>query len=311
MRHVIGIDLGGTTIKYAIVNENGKMLYEAILPSKADKSAKDILNQLYIAIDELVAFAKTENIKLSGLGIGSPGIIDRMSGRVLGAAENLKGWEDIQLSRLLREHIDIPIYVDNDANVMGLAEATFGSAKGLTDVVFITIGTGIGGALIVNGQLYGGYRNRGAELGHFPFIANGERCACGAVGCFEHYASITALIKSYTNRCKAAGKEVPSDVNGEYIVERYHCDEPEAVEAIHENTDYIGQALAGFINIFSPQKVIIGGGIAEAGEFYLDLINKSINRQVMADCAVNTSVELATLGNKAGCLGAAGLVFTA
>lgn len=311
MRHVIGIDLGGTSIKYAIVNENGRLLYEAIMPSLANESSDQIIKQILAAIDELVEFAETEKIKLSGLGIGSPGIIDRLSGTVLGGAENLKGWENIALSKIIRTHIDMPVYVDNDANVMGLAEATFGSAKGSTDVVFLTIGTGIGGALVINGKLYGGYSNRGAELGHFPLIADGEDCACGSVGCFEHYASATALIRNYTNLCKENGKEVPAELDGKVIVDLYHKGDENAIAVVNENCKYIGHAVAGFINIFSPQKVIIGGGLADAGQFYLELIKKSVNRYVMPDCAIHTSIELASLGNQAGCLGAAGLVFTA
>lgn len=311
MKNVIGIDLGGTAIKYALVDKGGKALYEGILPSKADESAEKIIEQLKVAIDDTLRYSRENNLEVYGLGIGSPGIIDTISGTVMGGAENLKGWEQVPLARLLREAYDLPIYVDNDANVMGLAEATFGAAKGCTDVIFLTIGTGVGGAMIINGKLYGGYRNRGGELGHFPLIADGEDCACGSRGCFEQYASASALVRRYKKQLEKNNKPVPEGVNGKYIVQQYHAGEPEAVFSLNENCDFIGHAIAGFVNIFSPQKVVIGGGLSEAGEFYMNKIREAANKYCMADCAFSTHIEPAVLGNKAGYLGAAGLVFTA
>ena len=311
MKTVIGIDLGGTSIKYALVDSLGNALFNGVLPSKANESAEKIVEQLKESIRAVLSFAETEQHVVQGIGIGSPGIIDTQTGTVLGGAENLKGWEQIPLVQILSREFDLPIYLDNDANVMGLAEAAFGAAKGCTDVVFLTIGTGIGGGLIIDGKIYGGYLNRGGELGHFPLIANGEECACGSKGCFEHYASATALIRRYKARLLANGKDVPKEVDGKHIVECYHQGQAEAIEALNENCAYIGHAVAGFINIFSPQKVIIGGGLSDAGPFYLDQIRQAAVRYSMADCAVNTAIEAAVLGNRAGCLSAAGLVFQA
>lgn len=311
MRNVIGIDLGGTAIKYALVTETGKVIYESHLPSKAKESASKIIEQIRKAIDEVIEFAESKDIKLYGIGIGSPGIIDTVSGTVVGEAENLKGWKDIPLAQILKKYYDCPIYIDNDANVMGLAEASFGIAKGCTDVVFLTIGTGIGGAMIINGNLYGGYHNRGGELGHFPLIANGETCNCGSQGCFEQYASATALIRRYKCLLKENKKAIPNNIDGIYITSQFKANEPEAITALTENCDFIGHAIAGFINIFSPQKVVIGGGLSEAGDFYIDMIRSAAQKYGMKNCSLNTKIERASLGNQAGCLGAANLVFTA
>ncbi|MGL5262721.1 MAG: ROK family protein [Bacteroides sp.] len=311
MEKVIGIDLGGTSIKYALVDEAGESLYGGTLPSGASESAEKIIEQLEKAIQAVLDFSQSKGYSIKGIGIGSPGIIDTATGTVLGGAENLEGWEQVPLVEILSDSFRLPVYLDNDANVMGLAETTFGAAKGCTDVVFLTIGTGIGGGLIIDGKLYGGYRNRGGELGHFPLIANGETCACGSRGCFEHYASATALIRRYTALLNQSGKALPEEINGKYIVDQYKQGEKEALTALDENCDLIGHAVAGFINIFSPQKVIIGGGLSDAGSFYIDKIKESASRYSMPDCAVNTTIEAAILGNRAGCLGAAGLVFNA
>lgn len=309
MKYAIGIDLGGTFIKYALINENGDFINEGKLPANADISAEKIIEQLFKAINILIEYAQMENILVSGIGIGTPGIVDEKNGIVLGGAENLAEWENISLASIIKAQTGLDVFVNNDANVMGLAETAFGAAKGCTDVIFLTVGTGIGGSIIINGKLYGGYKNRGTELGHVPLIANGEPCACGSRGCLETYASASAMIERYKQTLLAKDMLINDDIDGEYIIKLYHQGDGIATTCVEENCYFLGHAIAGFINIFSPQKVIIGGGLADAGDFYIEKIKNYTNKYVMDDCAVNTSIEKASLGNKAGCLGAAGLVF--
>lgn len=311
MRNVIGVDLGGSAIKYALITEHGNILYESQLSSKADVSSDAIIEQIKKAIADVFDYAQTQGLEVSGVGVGSPGIIDSIKGTVIGKAENLKGWENIPLVSILRSEFDCPVYIDNDANVMALAELAYGAACGCTDAVFLTIGTGIGGAMIINRELYGGFRNRGAELGHTPLIAHGEACNCGSVGCFEQYASVTALLRDYKQLLQENDKTIPESIDGKYIITKYHENESEAITALNRHCDYVGYAISGFINIFSPQRVIIGGGISEAGEFYIDKIREYNQKYVINDCGINTEIVKAKLGNLSGCIGAASLVFTA
>ncbi len=167
----------------------------------------------------------------------------------------------------------------------------------------------IGGAVIIDGKLYGGYKNRGTELGHVPFIANGERCACGSVGCLEMYASAAAMVKRYKKKYEEKHGTSLSDIDGEHIINLYKSEDEIAIASINENCSFLGHAVAGFINIFSPQKVIVGGGLTDAGEFYIDKIREVVKLYVMSDSVVNTIIERAVLGNKAGFMGAAGLCF--
>lgn len=308
MKYAIGIDLGGTSIKYAIVSEEGKFLTEGIEPTYADVSADKIISQLFVVVDAALAYAKENNITLSGIGIGSPGIVDEAEGTILGGAENLAGWENIPLASIIEKYAQLPVKVNNDANVMGLAEAAFGAAKGCSDVLFLTIGTGIGGAILINKKLFGGFKNRGTELGHVPIIANGELCACGSVGCLEHYASASAMVRRYEERLKKTSKEVPASISGKYIIGLYHENDELAREVVDENCDFIGHGIGGFVNIFSPEKVVIGGGLADAGEFYIEKIRKAARKYAMPDCMINTTITKAELGNRAGCLGAADLI---
>ena len=303
MRYAVGIDLGGTFVKFALVSESGEILFDDKLSIGGKALRDDILATVSKAIGLVIQKAGESDIKVIGIGFGSPGIVD--GGIVHGGADNLNGWENINISALYSAEFGLPVFVDNDANVMGLGEAVYGAAKGCTDVIFLTVGTGIGGALIMNGQLYGGYKNRGTEMGHVTIDHKGIACNCGGRGCLEAYASTSALIGQYKQR---TGKE-ESEINGHYIVKKFQEGEAAAMECMEEHTDYLGHAIAGFINTFAPQKVIIGGGISESGQFYIDMIKKSAFGYVMSDCSKFTDVVGATLGNSAGCLGAASLIF--
>jgi glucokinase len=303
MRYAAGIDLGGTFVKFALVSENGDILFDDKLSIGGKALREDILETLSKAIGLIIQKAGESEITIIGIGLGSPGIVD--GGIVHGGADNLNRWENINLAGLYSTEFGLPVFVDNDANVMGLGEAVYGAAKGCSDAIFLTVGTGIGGAIIANGQLYGGYKNRGTEMGHVTIDHKGIACNCGGRGCLEAYASTNALIGQYVQR---SGKD-SNEINGHYIVDKFLAGEVAAVECMQEHTDYLGHAIAGFINTFAPQKVIIGGGISEAGQFYIDMIKKSAFSYVMPDCSGFTDVVGATLGNSAGCMGAASLVF--
>lgn len=302
-KYAIGIDLGGTFIKFALVSDAGEILYSSKLSIGSSAKREDILDTMHKAIQLTLESASKNGVSASGIGIGSPGVC--CDGIVVGGADNLDRWADLNLSKIYSEAYNLPVLIDNDANVMGLGEAVFGAAQDCTDVIFLTVGTGIGGAIVADGKLYGGYKNRGTEMGHVTIDHKGIDCNCGGRGCLEAYASTNALIAQYAQR---SGKN-EKDINGHYIVDRFLEGEVAAVECMQEHTDYLGHGIAGFINTFAPQKVVIGGGISEAGQFYIDMIKKSALGYAMPDCAANTDVVGATLGNQAGCLGAASLIF--
>lgn len=307
MEYAIGIDLGGTSIKYALVNQAGDLLLEGRLPSLAHVSAEKVIEQLTKAATLLKDEAIKQKLKVRGIGLGTPGIVDESNRIVLGGAENIVGWENIDVASLLEELMSLPVKVGNDAGMMGWGEMKFGSGKGYTHVVFLTVGTGIGGSVFIDGKPFNGYANRGMELGHVPLIANGERCACGAVGCLEHYASTSALVRRFSALAQERQQSFDAEINGELIVRLYQEKFPTAVECMNEHFYYLGRGIAGFVNIFSPQRIVIGGGIAEAGTFYIENIRKIVREHVIADCALNTEIVVASLGNRAGLVGAASL----
>ncbi len=309
--YAIGIDLGGTNVKYALIDNEGVFHFDGILPSMAEVSAEAVIGQLAEAVSQVKKVAALNGIDLKGVGIGTPGIVDETGRIVVGGAENIRGWENIALAGRLEEISGLPVRMGNDANLMGLGETVFGAGRGASDVVFITVGTGIGGAVVIGGKLFAGYAGRGTELGHVPLIADGEKCACGSVGCLEHYASASALVRRFCDRMKRESPAFdPGNVDGKYIVGLYRQGDAVAVESLDEHCDFLGHGIAGFINIFSPQKVVIGGGLSQAGEFYISKVREAAMKYSMRDCAVNTEIVAAELGNRAGCLGAASLVLS-
>lgn len=309
-KYAIGIDLGGTSVKYALIDNKGVFHFQGRLPSKANVSACAVTEQILSAINRVMDFASENELRVEGIGIGTPGIVDAASRKVLGGAENIKGWENIALAEIVENATGLQTYVGNDANMMGLGESRFGAGKGFSDIVFITVGTGIGGAVVIGGKLFGGYANRGTELGHVPLMADGEKCACGAIGCLEHYASASALVRMFTAKAAEYGYDLSGQaVDGELIVRLYKENHPLAVDCLNLHCRYLGQGIAGFINIFSPQRVVIGGGLADAGPFYIEKVSREAMRFAISDCAVNTRLVAASLGNRAGSLGAASLVF--
>lgn len=308
MNYAIGIDLGGTSVKYALVSEAGEVLFGGKLPSQASVSAGAVMEQVAEAARTVKEEAAKRNCILKGIGLGTPGIVDETNRIVLGGAENIAGWENIDLASFLEEQTGLPAIIGNDANLMGLGETKYGAARGCSHVVFLTVGTGIGGAVIIDGKLFNGYANRGTELGHVPLIATGEQCACGATGCLEHYASTAALIRRFSTLAAREGLPVAGEANGELIVRLYRQGVPLAEKCMQEHFFYLGRGIAGFINIFSPQRVVIGGGLSEAGPFYLENIKRVVSENTIPDCARNTEIVGALLGNRAGCIGAASLV---
>ena len=310
-KYAIGIDLGGTSVKYALIDNEGVFHFQGKLPSKADISAEAVIGQLVTACKETMASAQQLGVTIEGIGIGTPGIVDETNRIVLGGAENIKGWENLNLADRIEAETHLPVQMGNDANLMGLGATMYGAGQGARNVVFLTVGTGIGGAVVIDGKLFNGFANRGTELGHVPLIANGEPCACGSIGCLEHYASTSALVRRFNKRAAEAGRSFSGEeINGELIVRLYKEGDKLATECLDEHCDFLGHGIAGFINIFSPQRIVIGGGLSEAGDFYIQKVSERAHRYVMADCAVNTRIMAASLGNKAGSIGAASLVFS-
>jgi glucokinase len=305
MKTAIGLDLGGTSLKYALCTLDGQVLHESSRPSEAEKDLQIILDNLADAIREMQDISTKFGEPPDLVGIGTPGSVDIDRGHLLGSTPNFKSWKNVAISEELEKRVNIPVFVDNDANVMAIGESKFGAGKNYKDIICITVGTGIGGGIILDGEMYRGTCYCGAELGHTTILVDGIQCKCGNNGCLEQYASATAIIRQYEAYAKDAqikldGKQ--KDVR--YIFDLYRNADPVAKRAIDEAIYYLGRGIASFINIFNPQIVIIGGGVAEAGEIYIGQVRKIALQYAMEMSRQGVEIIAASLGNDAGYLGA-------
>lgn len=293
----IGIDLGGTSIKYAVVLPDGAVLWESRRPSQARHSAGRIIQHVIDAATEAREAALALGSEPVCIGIGTPGIVDVQTGTVLGGADNLADWEQIPLADLVQKAVGLPVFVDNDAKLMGLGEYAYGGNQHYRHLLFFTIGTGIGGAIFIHGQLYRGRRNAAGEFGSIMMRYRGQDAY------WEEFASTAAMVGEYRRRVEDPDLQQPAD--GRYIFDRYRQGEPLATEVVLEHARLVGYGVAGYINVFNPERIVIGGGISEAGEDYIQLIDAAARKYAMRDCSEGVEIVAARLGNKAGFLGAA------
>ncbi len=298
--YAIGIDVGGSSLKCGVIDHEGEIMFSTLVSLNDAKTESAIVT---LIIETIQTCVEQGFHPICGIGVGFPGVIDENV--IIGGADNLPGFKQFPLGKILNELTGFPVIIDNDANLMGLGELNYGAAKYCGDAVFLTVGTGIGGAVLIDHRLYGGFKNHGAELGHIVVQHGGLKCSCGGQGCLEAYASVTSLLKFYKNQSNT----ISSHIDGRYLIEKYHAGEPAALVAMERHFDYLASGIISFINIFSPQKVVIGGGISESGQFYIDELTKRTNALVIPITASHTEIVAANLGNKAGMLGCAALVF--
>lgn len=298
-QYAIGIDIGGSSLKCGLIDNKGNIIKFMQIPIENTETKSEVLKKVENVIWDCASFA---DCSVSGVGIGFPGTIE--DGVVIGGGVNLPAFKDFPLAHTLSDIIKMPVFVDNDANMMALGEITYGSAAGCEDVIFITVGTGIGGAVLVGKKILGGYRNRGGELGHIIIQKDGKPCACGSKGCFETYASTRALVEQYKQRVVDV-----KFVNGEMIMEKFLDGDSIAVEIMQKHFDYMATGIASLVNIFSPQRIVIGGGISEAGDIYVSEIASLVKKIALPVAQQFTQILPAALGNRAGLLGCAQSIF--
>ncbi len=286
----VAIDLGGTAIKYGVVTREGEVLLDRILPTPAN-SRELVIESLVKCVLE----ARAADPAAVCIGIGTPGLVDTNRGYVKGGAFQLPGWEDLPLAGLMQAQTGLPVFVDNDANLMGLGEFRFGIRGSLRDVIFFTVGTGIGGAIILNGELYRGHFFAGAELGCFPFAWEGKQ------GYWEDFASAAALVNRYKTQ---SGVQAETEMGGRLVFKRASLGDPVASAAITNHIKALGQGIGGYINIFNPEMIIIGGGLSESGPDYIEAVKTEALKWALPDCSRGVEIRAAVLGNKAGLLGA-------
>lgn len=312
--YYIGIDVGGMSIKAGVADINGNVLHKTTIVTRGNYDAEyTISNDIHKLIVKLLDEANIPEEKIAAVGIGQAGSIDSERG-IINYWNNIP-MKNVHVVEELKKWHKMPVFIDNDANVAALGECVFGAAKGLRNVMLVTLGTGVGSGIIIDGKIYRGEYGAGAEAGHMRIVMNGEPCTCGGRGCWEAYASVSALIR----QTKAAMEKHPEsmmcslaaemgEVNGITSFKAARAGDKAALEVVARYIEYVGTGLISLQNIFRPQIFLIGGGISKEGEFLTAPLEKFVH-DGMFDKETGDPVKIrpAALHNDAGILGAAAL----
>ena len=315
MQYLIGVDIGGTNIKLALVGKNARLKDRRIFSTTGFKGRSTLLYGIESQIEDLILGQGLKKREIMGVGIGVPGAVDIRTGTVH-YLTNIPGWREVPLGKILRKRLSIPVFIDNDVNVMALGEVYFGSGKGAVNMLCITLGTGVGGGLILDGKLYRGSSYTAGEFGHIPINIDGPRCKCGSRACVEAYAGNRYIVKNVSAQSRSGAKTLItkfvkgdlSKITPEIISEAERKNDKFAKKVWIDIGEKIGIGLAGVVNLLNVEKIIIGGGVAAAGKSLFDSIKKTINKRAMQLPAKTARVVKARLGYDAGLIGAATLV---
>ena len=310
-KYYIGIDLGGTFIKGGIVDDLGNILISDKVPTESENGAGRVALNIANLCKTLLERVNMTASDIVGIGMGVPGMIDSAKGEVV--YSNNLGWEHFFISEEVEKQTGLPVKIANDANVAALGETKFGCGKDYNNTVMLTLGTGVGGGIIINGKLFEGNRSAGAELGHSVIVAGGEQCTCGRKGCLEAYASATALIRD-TKRAMQADKISKmwaigsiENVTGKTAFDYKDTDES-AKSVVDGYIEKLGIGITNIANEFRPEAVILGGGVCAQGDNLIKPLQEYVNKNIFArEKGPQVKILTATLGNSAGMLGAVAL----
>ena len=305
-KYCFGVDVGGTTVKLGLFNTNGDLMEKWEIPTVTEDDGKAILPDCAKSILKKMDEREMDRTEVVGVGIGAPGPIDS-EGTLYGAV-NL-GWGTMSLKKELQTLLNMPVEAGNDANVAALGEAWQGGAKGYEDVVVVTLGTGVGGGIVIDGKIYSGSNFGGAEIGHTVISVDGPQCTCGRKGCFEVYSSATGLIRM----TKEALAEHPDSmmkeeehISGRTAFNYMRKGDAAAKEVVDKYIKYLAAGITNTLNIFQPDVLCIGGGVCNEGDPLLLPMKEIVAREnYTRNSKKNAEIVIAKLGNDAGIIGAA------
>ena len=296
--YYIGIDLGGTNIAVGVCDESGNILYCTSAKTNAAQPFEGLVSDIANAVLLLLKAHSLTMSDIAAVGMGTPSCIDPKSGLLVNA--NNLGWRNVPLYDEMKKHFDVPVFIQNDAACAVLGEMKLGAAKGFENVLMVTLGTGVGGGIILYSRLWNGCDNMGAEIGHTKLVFGGRKCSCGQRGCLEQYASATALIRQYnevSDEMVASAKEV---------FDRADSVEALAKKVVEQYISYLSAGLSTLIAVFRPQLILIGGGVSARGEKLLSPLREQLMQDTFsADLIGIPEIRAAALGNDAGIIGAA------
>lgn len=314
----LGVDLGGSNISAAIMDESGKIIRLEKTTTLASKGKKKVISRIVGLAEKVIQDAGVSKSKIKGLGIGVPGVLDLKKG-VVKYSPNLPGWNNVPLKTELQQALEMKVIMDNDANAAAYGEKWLGAGKQCDDVVVYTLGTGVGGGIIMGGMLVHGSCDGAGELGHMTILPDGPKCACGNTGCLETLVSGTGIARRTKEAIKNGRKSIltrmcEGDVNNitaKLVFQAGKKGDKLAKEIIEQTGLYLGIAVANIINLLNPSLIIIGGGVSVSGESLMKIIRQEARKRAFKDLFQCVKIVRATLADKAGVFGAVGIAIQA
>ena len=313
--NVIGVDMGGTKILSAVIDTEGNVLATAKVPTKADRDVSEVIDRIAGSVQKAIDKSGVASDSIQAIGIGAPGPLDPATGVVI-FAPNL-GWRDVPLKTELETRTGFPTFVDNDVNVGTLGEHVFGAGQGVQNVVGIFVGTGIGGGIILNGELFHGASKTAGEIGHIIVKAGGPRCGCGTRGCLEAIASRTAMTKQFRKAILKKGKQsIISELTGGdlsairsgVLAKAIRANDKLTLKIFKKVTKYLGIGIGSIVNFLNPEMIVLGGGVVEAlDDKFLDDIRTAAEKYALPNTLSGVQIVPAKLGDNSAILGAAAL----
>ena len=311
MKYYIGVDIGGTNIKAGVVDENYELVSSVSVKTNSQNGYEAVLQSIFEAIEKAVSQSGVELDRIKTIGVGCPGTMDSENGTVL-YSNNLH-WENVPLAKDIEEKFGKKVILENDANVAAYGEYLAGGAKGAKNAVVLTLGTGVGAGIIIDGKIYSGSNNAGGEIGHTVIEVDGSSCTCGRNGCFEAYASATGLIRMTKEMIEQRPQtkmremvEVSGKVSARTSFNAAKLGDPEAKEVVSKYIKYLAAGIANVINVFQPDILCIGGGVCNEGDYLLLPLKELVAQQIYSkNSTKNTEIAICSLANEAGMIGSA------
>ena len=307
----IGIDIGGTGIQIGVVDKDYHIIRESSIPTRTDLPFEQQLREIADCVVSTILSSGFSKDDIVSVGVGIPGIASAKTGEIIKCTN--MGWFHVPFRQVFNRFLDKPVFFDNDANVAALAESVAGISSGTSSSVFITIGTGIGSGIIINGKIWSGAHHIGGELGHVIFDLDGVPCTCGNHGCLERYCSATALIRMAREAVAEQPDSLilryvdnnPSRIEAKTVFDAAQAKDPVALHVYNHYIDCLAQAIGSVVNLLDPEVIVLGGGVSKAGSFLLDPLIREYGKYVLFNDQPLPPVKLAVLGSEAGIIGAA------
>jgi glucokinase len=315
MKYIFGIDIGGTNIKFGLLNTEGEIILNDRIKTLSENGVEVTFDRIAEEIEKLRVEKNIDKKDILGIGVGIPGPV--LEEKIVSSFANFP-WEDnLNVSKILEEKTGYKVKVENDVNVITMGETWQGAGKGYKNILGIALGTGIGGGIVSNGHLVSGFNGAGGEIGHITLVPNGKLCGCGKKGCFEAYVSATGIEREATSRLSVnkqnklweiVNKKEDKKPEAKDIFEAAKLGDEFSLDIVEYATEYLAYGISILLHVTNPEVVVVGGGVSLAGDILFNGIREKIGKYSIPECVENLKIVPAKLGNEAGIIGAAALI---